>query len=688
MNLRKIYQFLRKQAVWRFLTHPLSALFFVDLLVYGIFVPLLGFYWDDFNFYWFYLDSGNAGLEQYFAKDGPFMGLIYQLNFSILGNKPWHWQLFALFWRWACAAGIYFLIQQLWKKHREPAFITAMVFLVFPGFSQQFIAICYGHFHLALCTLVMSFALTLYVIDHPKFRLPLTFLALLLAFINLFSTEYFFALELLRPILIWIKVSDEDKRFKQQIIHVLKNWWPYLAVLFVAIFWRTVLFKYQTGTYSFTLLSTLTSHPWDGIKTLFNSVIRDTWMMIVTVWKNVFIFPTPTSFGKNATLLYVVITIALFYLLGFTIFSIKDHEKLEEKRLYHRSFLIILLGLLACLLAGVPFWSTGLQVSDTFPNDRFSLPFILGSGLIFTGILFLLPARPYLRRGLFIVLLSLAGGLQVRDGIIYKRDWENMQRFMLQLTWRVPAIEPGTIVFSNDLPLRYYSDLSLTAPLNLTYQQDSLTEQVPYLFYFPTTRKTDTTALTMTSDQPIHHDLTIGTFDGNTNRSFTLYYNPPDCLRIIDPEIESDNWMLPLYVRQTAALSNLNTQLIKSTPEPRLPDVIDENISGESWCYYFEKADLARQLQNWQEVAEIADQVLTGFEKPTDPIERLVYIEGYAHMENWQRALELTDTTLSVTGAMQPPLCKLWLRIKTQTPDSVSKSETLTQVEQLLKCEY
>ncbi len=44
--------------------------------------------------------------------------------------------------------------------------------------------------------------------------------------------------------------------------------------------------------------------------------------------------------------------------------------------------------------------------------------------------------------------------------------------------------------------------------------------------------------------------------------------------------------------------------------------------------------------------------------------ERLVFIEGYAHTENWDRAIMLTREAAEITPLMQPVLCSLWRRIE------------------------
>lgn len=687
MTLRTLVQKPKIQALLNFATHPLCVLFIVNLVVYGIFIPLLGFYWDDIDFYWLYLHSGNAGLASYFATDGPVMGLFYQLHFSILGTSPWRWQLFAFVWRWVSAAGVYFFIRQLWKERREPAFMAAAVMLLYPGFSQQFIAMCYGHFNLVLSALLFSLGINLYVIEHKKYRLPLTILSVLLAVVNLASSEYFFMLELLRPVLVWIALVNRQLKPRQRLTGVFKMWWPYLAGFAAVAAWRAFFSEYQTQTYSFEAFAGFSTAPWATLKAFLATIARDVWWTAAAVWKNVFELPSLAEYGKKLTLFYLAISLVLAVVFFIALFHRKEGENSGGQNL-RKPVTLIVVGLIACLLAGVPFWLTKLGVSPNFPNDRFTLPFILGSGCFLTGVLFLLPGRPYVRRVLFIILLSLAGGLQSRIGLSAKRDWDILQRFMWQLTWRVPGIEPGTIVFSNELPLQFYSDLSLTAPLNVTYQTDFSQKTIPYVLYYPTVRKSDPAADTLEANQTIQHGLWVGDFNGNTNRSITLYYRPPSCLRIIDPEIEGENPLLPLYVTKSAQLAPGDVQLIKNSPDRQLIEPIFETEPDNAWCKAFETADLARQQQDWQQVTSIADQVLNGEPQTEDPAEYLVYIEGYAHTEAWQKSIELTNLAMSLNPLISQPLCNLWQRIDNESTDSSVKNDTLSEISGIINCQH
>jgi hypothetical protein len=72
---------------------------------------------------------------------------------------------------------------------------------------------------------------------------------------------------------------------------------------------------------------------------------------------------------------------------------------------------------------------------------------------------------------------------------------------------------------------------------------------------------------------------------------------------------------------------------------------------------------------------------------PNNPVERFVFIEGYAHAGKWERALELSNVSYKVSKEyVGPLLCQLWKRIETETVDSVERSEALDTIQKILAC--
>lgn len=665
---------MNSKRLWQFASRPPVILLAVGLLTYGAFIPLLNYFWDDLAIHWIADVYGTQGLARYFSTNRPVWGHFYQLNTALLGETPWAWQAFGLFWRWVAATGLYQLLKTIFAEQEEPALWGALLFMVFPGFSQQYIGMVYGHFFLVLAAFFYSLVL--------KFRGEgsrlLSGVSLLLCALNLFAMEYFFMLELLRPLILWLRSPASGGARTRQ---VLRAWLPYLAIFAAALVWRTAIFEFQTENYEASLLSSLRTQPLTALAGLFQRIGQDLWTVLILPWGNAFNLPDPATFGQRALLLVSVLSLLVLAILALArpLRSRQPQPGLAApgKRL--------LLALAAFLLAGAPFWLTNLSVNLHFPFDRFTIPFTLAFVLFWVTLLHgagtRLPAAA--GRVAFILLVTFSAAHQLQTGIYFQRDWEQQARLMWQLAWRAPSIQPGTIIFAHELPLRYFSDGSLTAALNWTYDPEPASDTIRYALYFPTVRVGNSIE-TLLPNQLVRNNLLVGYFEGNTSQSLALVYQPPACLRILDPEVEVDNWMTPLQVRETIHLTS--TARISSTPQARPPEFLYGPEPAHGWCYYYQKADLARQLGDWEGVLEIAQIAFALSERPNDPAERFPFIEAYAHAGDWGRALQLSREAGEITPLMHPVLCRLWARIERETSLSPERAQAVNRVEQDFAC--
>jgi hypothetical protein len=86
-------------------------------------------------------------------------------------------------------------------------------------------------------------------------------------------------------------------------------------------------------------------------------------------------------------------------------------------------------------------------------------------------------------------------------------------------------------------------------------------------------------------------------------------------------------------------------------------------------------------------VVTLGDAAFALNDHPNDPVERFVFIEGYAHDGDWKKAVELSKTSYKVSkNFVGPPLCKLWNRIERETPDTPERSSTLIEVYNQFGC--
>jgi hypothetical protein len=141
---------------------------------------------------------------------------------------------------------------------------------------------------------------------------------------------------------------------------------------------------------------------------------------------------------------------------------------------------------------------------------------------------------------------------------------------------------------------------------------------------------------------------------------------------------------LPRQLAEALPLSH--TGQIGFSTEPVSPELpIFGAEPPHDWCYYFEKAELARQQADWQKVAALGDEAFSRGEHPNTWMERLPFIEGYAHIRDWDKARQLTEEFASVPE-MAAPACALWLRVEQAIPLAPSEQVVVDEVQAFLEC--
>lgn len=696
-----------------FFSRPIFFAIFLLALCAAAYAPLisrLGFYWDDFPMAWIAATMGGDGLERYFSTNRPVWGLLYRTTTPLLGTRPVVWHLFAITLRWVTGLLLWAMLRQVWagkdaeKANRKSfAMWAAALFVLYPGFSQQFIAFLYSHFFLVLSSFLLSLLLMALALRlpqrHLRWRLPLLAASLLFGLLNLISMEYFFLLDLLRPLLIWVVLSEQVVEKRARFRQTILAWLPYLIVFAAAMYWRSVLFGFQT--YQPALMSRLKANPLQAVLQLIPLVFKDVWMTSAQAWAKAFAAPDVLELGARNVQRTWIFTAAgaVFAALGLALFGASDGAPLKTgqpyparwRRLHGWGWQPVVIGIAGLFIAGGPFWLTDLKIGLVFPNDRFTLPFMLGTSLVIAGLLTLLPGPRWAKGMLLGAALGFAVGAHYQYAVAYNRDWSVQRSMFWQMTWRMPDLQPGTALLSNELPVIHYTDNSLTAPLNWTYDANNDPLSMEYTLLYPTLRKADMLS-NFQKNTPIQLDYLAATFEGSTAQMVAFYYEPPGCLRVLDPEIDIYNWMVPLYLRESLELSTTAPILPEPRPGRAVPRPPEHIFGGEiqhGWCYYYEKADLARQTGDWQEVTRLGDTAFSGSDYPNDPLERFPFIEGYAHTGQWERSIALSRDAYAFSPAvMQPMVCKLWERIGREARPSEDLDRSLQTIQSEMGCSF
>jgi hypothetical protein len=316
------------------------------------------------------------------------------------------------------------------------------------------------------------------------------------------------------------------------------------------------------------------------------------------------------------------------------------------------------------LAAGWPMWLTGLPTRMGFPLDRYSLAFSVGVCILLAGLVDLLGGRTQstnslLRKAALIsIAVGLAAGFHDSTALLYREDWQTVRDFFWQLTWRAPSVQPNTLFASNQMPFKFFEDDSLTAPLNWTFDPAGKSTQMPYMLYDLLTRHKSMPALI--PNQKIWRGFRAAQFDGSTSQMVVFSYAPPGCVRILDPVYDAEEYNLSNQILQALPVSNPG--LIQDSKTPAVPPETFGKEPKHQWCYYFEKAELARQSKNWGAIIALSNQSIHKGYRPKDPIEYLPFIEAYAQVRSLDDAFQLTESAYADSIAVRPALCAAWQR--------------------------
>jgi len=107
---------------------------------------------------------------------------------------------------------------------------------------------------------------------------------------------------------------------------------------------------------------------------------------------------------------------------------------------------------------------------------------------------------------------------------------------------------------------------------------------------------------------------------------------------------------------------------VTDAPEAQLPQVIFGKELDHTWCYYYEKAELARQQGDWALVAQLGDEAQRLSYVPEESLEWIPFIEGYLRSGDIEKAEEISDQVRIFSDADRE-LCKFYDRLGVQSND-------------------
>lgn len=409
-----------------------SVLLAISIISYAVSIRKLGFYWDDFPSIFYLHFLGPSGFHDAFSVDRPLLAWVFQMTTQLAGESILKWQLFGILTRWLSSVMLWWTLVLLWKDHHKQATWIALLFAVYPGFSQQYISVTYSNAFLVFSIFLASYATMILAFQKRDWFIPLITVSLAFSAFSLFTSEYFFGLELMRPAIIYLCL--EEDRARKQILKTISRWIPYLLIVLIFLFWRLYLTETPRGDIQ--IFGFLKSNPLIASLYMIYTVIKDLIQVTFLSWWRVFTLEKLTKFGNHAVILYITISIltAIFALIFLFLYR-KEKNKLETRAnnvAWARQALWI--GVFSMFLAGLPFWATYLPIKLQFPQDRFTMPFMVGACITLIALFEFLIRRETIILLILGILVGASAGFHYYNSLLYAREWDFQKTFFWQLS--------------------------------------------------------------------------------------------------------------------------------------------------------------------------------------------------------------------------------------------------------------
>lgn len=652
------------------------------LLSYFIFIPFLGFYNDDWLFAYIGHFYGQSGLIKAFIGDRPFLGYLFTLNHFLIGENLLLWHIYMFLMRLFGGYILFILLRKIWPNRLFIITSITILFLTYPGFLQQPVPLGYQNYIIALTIWNLSLLLSVFVLKKTnKFSFVLlTAVALILQLISFLMLEFFIGMEFLRLLLIFhlLKIEIRFTQLRKKVLY----WSPYILSLIAFLLWRILLFKAtRQATDVNWLTQTYYSNPlWIAkipLKIFFS------WVSATILAYFIPIIIRLVNSPVNVLLACLSLgTISSFLLYPYYKIINKSEHNNSSDHISIRKLgkILFLIGSTSVLMALIPIIISGRFASVFLYNDnydRYTISGIIGVAFIYTGIwLWKSPGKIY--KWAMILLVTISITTQLANGYWHLKYWNNQKEIWWQIYWRAPQIQKDTLlVFDFPKITDHYDVKDKTLSLYQTIRLEDYQIWAPgnlfFNYYNLPTNHFGGQYLNEGTTQKIRNKVIENVTEENRAVTFTKNFNnvviislPTDksCLWILDKEKGEYPVTSSQLLKPNAAYSNIDRLIQKETTQ--IPSQIFGEEPSRDWCYYFQKASLARQFKDWIILSHLIDEVREKNLKPKDVNEWLPFIEGLVISSRYQQADDLIKNIMQNPnqGVFRDNICRMAKRLK------------------------
>ena len=607
------------------------------------YVGKFGYYNDD----WYLMYSASAyGPNTFidiFSVDRPGRALVMLPAYILFGGNPLYYSLSAYFFRVIGALALLWLLTMMWPGKRTMTTLISLLFLIYPGFLSQPNAIDYQSHIIGLAAALFSIALTLKTISIQSqgSKVVLHILSILLGWLYLSQMEWYIGFEFFRWACVFLISSRLGGTLLQKGGKAIQWAYPSLAIPILFLVWRLFFFQSERGATDTDIQFELVKlYP---LQTMFHwsvQIVQDLFDVIVSAW--VIPLSQLTTYiqwwGGVLAILTTGLILFIFHKLELECVN-EDASQLGS------AYEALFLGLFAAIAGLIPIVMVNREV--TFPTySRYSLVSSVGASIFLVALLMSLNGR-ILRGAIAAGLIFIAMLTHHANSVKYVQENVMVQKFWWQVSWRVPQFQPRTTLIGNYPSGAIEEDYFIWGPANLIYypEKENFENIQPALFASVLNKGTAMKVLTRERQQ---YDIrkNIVTYPNYRNILILTQPSQNSCVHVINglqPEFsqrELDS------IRVIGSYSEIEHILVDESPHTP-PRMVFGPEPSNGWCYYYEKADLARQRGDWDEILKLGHEALEKGFAPEDNIEWMPFLQAYAQAGNIEH---LTNLAPSITS--------------------------------------
>jgi hypothetical protein len=660
----------------------LAVLIVVCLLAFGLQISKLGFYLDDWVILQALNQDGVDGITAYAAGDSrPFVAWVWVVGYYLFGSTAAGWQLYSLFFRVLTAFTAWLILDRFFPLNPARTIAVALLFFVYPIFRQQSASLAFAFQWISFAFFLLSIYLQIVALEKKSYLNFWLLMALILNGVQLFTNEYFLAMELARPLIIGLFLYQQNRLNRSDWKKFILIHLPFLLVLVIFLLWRFYFLDLPVEDRNAPfMLEAFWKTPVYAVRRWFEMFLQSTVEGLLGSWYQA-LEPTAIVFKplrKAFSWMLIIVTTVLLIPTFYFLRRYADVEENRESKPWY--FYGMVVGIILMALGFVPGWGIGRTIADTggMYNDRFGLPAALGASLLVVSLVEGLINGQRAKLIVLAVLISIGVGYQHRLQTEYVDSWLTQKDVAWQLQTRVPALQPHTAIVSNRVIAKFTGSWADVSAINQLYDPTKVGETHAYWYFTVGSLRLDD----LPENDAIYRKNKFLAFEGNA-RDIVVIMNPTPttCLWILNEDDDDNPYIDPVLFPY---LPYSNIERILPVAESKYYSNIWGASLDDDWCVFYNRAKLAEQEANWQEVIRLYDQALEKNFKPQNHSEYAPFIRAYAMQQQWEQAADLTETARVPMDVKDRPLegylCSLWRQIRVNTGGGPEADEVLDQM--------